>query len=255
MITISLLVSITLLLGEPYMGEANSQAESSMNWSQSAKTENGKELIVKGRTDEKLIALTFDDGPDETTEQILDVLNQFQVKATFFVVGENCRMRPEVLVRISKEGHEIGNHTYKHPKFRGKTKEQIGQEIAETNKTISDIIGREPVLFRPPGGTVNNNVVEAAKEPQVRIVLWTPESDSKDWINPGVGRIIMNVLKSSHAGNIVLMHDGGGNRSQTLYALPEIIRRLKDRGFTFVTVTELMEKAAPSESDVDQELK
>lgn len=224
MTTIGLLLIITAFFGGALTGEAHSRPQDGQAPSET----------------EKLIALTFDDGPDETTDKIVDVLEKFKVRATFFVIGENCAMHPETLKRTSDLGHEIGNHSYHHLRFSGKSQEQISAEILETNKIIQKIIGKSPLLFRPPEGKINDKILNAAKQQSVRVILWSPEEDSRDWLNPGVGNIIINIVKNVRAGDIVLMHDGGGDRSQTLYALPEVIRCLESRGYTFVTVSELL---------------
>lgn len=240
LIVITVLLGSSILFSAPYIGEAHSHGEIELAGQLTHSLYAQESIISEVPTSEKYIALTFDDGPDELTEQILDVLHRNSVKATFFVVGENCTFRSKTLKRIYDEGHELGNHTYTHMTFRGKSEQQITEEILHTNKVIQEITGETPHLFRPPGGTLNLKIVHVAQALNLRIVLWSPDEDSKDWRSPGVGRIIQNVVPHAKEGKIVLLHDGGGKRRQTLQALPQIISELRKNGYTFVTVTELL---------------
>ncbi len=243
LILLSVFLGGALLFGAAGIGEANSPEGSEKNygnWQFTPTLRQNKDLLFEVATTEKLIALTFDDGPDESTEEILDVLNKYNVRATFFVVGKNCLERVDTLKRIALEGHEVGNHTYTHPKFRAKSREQISQELEKTSEVIFKIINSVPQYFRPPGGTINLRILEAAKAAHLRVVLWTPEEDSKDWQNPGVTTIVRNVIKRAKGGSIILMHDGGGARKQTKDALPRIIEQLEADGYQFVTLSELV---------------
>lgn len=235
------LLAGSILFGGTRFGEASSDGNGS------SRPDSGwvaKDTVISSVTSvDKSIALTFDDGPDESTERLLDVLQEDHVRVTFFVVGENCQQRPETVKRMFQEGHEIGNHTYTHLKFRGKTVERVVEEIAKTNQAVFELTGEMPKFFRPPGGTLNELIKAAAKHENLRIVLWTPEEDSKDWRNPGVAWIVKNVTEHAKKGAIVLMHDGGGPRPQTLKSLPAIIRILKAEGYHFVTISELLQNA------------
>ncbi|MHB8124839.1 MAG: polysaccharide deacetylase family protein [Desulfitobacteriaceae bacterium] len=244
LILLSAFLGGSLLFGAAGIGEANSSDKSEKNygnWKFTSSLRQHKDLLFEVITTEKLIALTFDDGPDESTEEILDVLKKYNVKATFFVVGKNCLERIDTLKRISLEGHEVGNHTYTHPKFRAKSCEQISQELEKTSQVIFQTINYFPQYFRPPGGTINLRILEAAKAQHLRIVLWTPEEDSKDWQNPGVATIVRNVTKNAKGGSIILMHDGGGARKQTIDALPRIIEQLEADGYQFATLSDLLQ--------------
>lgn len=240
-VCLSSLLAGSILFSGTRLGEASSEGNSSSRFDSSG-VANDK-VISSVTSDDKSIALTFDDGPDESTERLLDVLLEYRVRATFFVVGENCQQRPNTVKRMFQEGHEIGNHTYTHLKFRGKTEERIVEEIAKTNQTVFELTGEIPRFFRPPGGTLSGLIKAAAKRENLRIVLWTPEEDSKDWRNPGVAWIVKTVTEHARKGAIVLMHDGGGPRPQTLKSLPAIIRILQADGYHFVTISELLQTA------------
>lgn len=185
-------------------------------------------------TQEKVIALTFDDGPDPLyTGHLLDVLKEKNVKATFFVLGENAKQNPDLLKRIQAEGHEIANHGYSH----SYTSSQFVRELERTDEVIFQLTNQHTQFYRPPGGIVSKTVLEGVKEKQHVLTLWS--IDSKDWTNPGPTRIIQNVVKNSFPGAIILLHDGGEKREQTIQALSGIIDQLKKEGYRFVTVSEL----------------
>lgn len=198
-------------------------------------------IVIHGSRQHKVIALTFDDGPhNEYTEQILDILKQYQVKATFFVLGKQVVEYPGIIERAYIEGHEIGNHTYYHMNIRKASKKEIQQQIEQTQKVVFWVTGERPKVFRPPFGYHNKNVVRLAEEEDCTVVLWTYDKDSKDWSLPGVMRIAKAVLKDADNGDIILMHDSVEGNSQTVDALKIILPELKERGFQFVTVSELI---------------
>jgi peptidoglycan-N-acetylglucosamine deacetylase len=185
-------------------------------------------------TQEKVVALTFDDGPDPLyTGSILDVLKKKNIKATFFVLGENAKQNPDLLKRINVEGHEIGNHGYSH----SYTSSQFVGELARTDEVIYNSIKQHTLFYRPPGGIVSKSVLEGVKDKGHVLTLWS--IDSKDWRNPGPAHIVENVVKSTFPGAIILLHDGGEKREQTIQALSSIVDRLKQQGYRFVTVSEL----------------
>lgn len=191
--------------------------------------------------DEKLIALTFDDGPDpKYTPTILNLLQKYGAKATFFVVGDRITSFPKLAQREVREGHELANHTYSHLKVRGQEVERIEQEIEKADERIQAITGIKPYLFRPPTGYYDDRVVKAAKNQQYTIILWSWHQDTFDWRNPGVGKIVSQVLNHARSGDIVLFHDTGGDRTQTIEALKQILPKLKEEGYKFVTVSELL---------------
>ncbi|MBW4628959.1 MAG: polysaccharide deacetylase family protein [Brasilonema octagenarum HA4186-MV1] len=188
---------------------------------------------------EKLIALTFDDGPwPISTVQVLDILKQNQIKATFFVTGQNVKNYPDLLKRESAEGHVIGNHTWHH-RYQFLNPQAAANEIDHTADLIYQITGVKTNLFRPPGGFMHNKVTAYAKNSNYTIILWS--SDSVDYSRPAIPKLINNVFKDAKPGGIVLMHDGGGNRSKSVQALPAIIDNFRKQGYRFVTIPELLE--------------
>lgn len=192
------------------------------------------------QTQEKIIALTFDDGPHPIyTKQILDLLKQYEAKGTFFLVGKQAENNPEIVLRMNEEGHAIGNHTYTHPS--SKSVPQIMKEIEQTNTTLINIIGYSPKLFRPVEGYYTEQLINEVVKEGYQMVMWSWHQDTEDWRDPGVNKIVGKVLNGAAEGNIVLFHDGGSNRQQTVQALEIILPELKKQGYTFVTVAELLE--------------
>ncbi|WP_414527430.1 polysaccharide deacetylase family protein [Nodularia chucula] len=188
--------------------------------------------------DKKVIALTFDDGPwPETTAQVLDILQKNNIKATFFVVGRNVQNYPQLVNRLIAEGHAIGNHTWHHW-YHFMNPEAAAYEINHTSNLIYKTAGVKTNLFRPPGGIMHNGVADYAKNSSYAIIMWS--SDSLDYSRPAVQKLVSNVFRNAQPGGIVLLHDGGGNRSQTVQALPEIINKFRQQGYSFVTVPELL---------------
>lgn len=198
------------------------------------------DIIWHVNTKNKMIALTFDDGPSPTfTPQILDILKKNNAKATFFVVAQRAEKLPDIVRRMVYEGHEVANHTYNHPYLNGITEKEFQDELALADKTLIKVTGVKPKLFRPPGGYYNEKIVRVAKEMGYRVVIWSWEQQSRDWANPGTAAIIRSVLKNAAGGNIVVFHDQGGNRTQTVQALQPIINGLKENGFKLVTVSDM----------------
>jgi chitin deacetylase len=189
--------------------------------------------------DQKVIALTFDDGPwPQTTVQVLDILKQNDVKGTFFVVGQNVKNYPDLMKRIVADGHGIGNHTWHHW-YHAMNPQTAAYEVENTTNLIYKTTGVKTGLFRPPGGMMHNGVAAYARNSKYAVVMWS--SDSIDYSRPSVPKLINNVFRQAKPGGIVLMHDGGGNRSQTVQALPTIIENFRKQGYSFVTVSELLE--------------
>ncbi|MEH2113290.1 polysaccharide deacetylase family protein [Nostoc sp.] len=189
--------------------------------------------------DQKVIALTFDDGPwSESTAQVLDILKQNQIKGTFFLIGQNVKNYPSLVKREIAEGHVIGNHTWHHW-YQFLNPQAAAYEIDHTADLIYQVTGIKTNLFRPPGGIMHNGVAAYARNSKYAIVLWS--SDSVDYSRPAVPKLINNVFRQAKPGGIVLMHDGGGNRSKTVQALPEIIANFRKQGYSFVTIPELLE--------------
>jgi peptidoglycan/xylan/chitin deacetylase (PgdA/CDA1 family) len=185
------------------------------------------------------IALTFDDGPNPPyTFQILAILQKYDVKATFFVIGSRAAAYPALVQQESQQGNIIGNHTWMHPQLTHLSPAAVRHELQSTSNEIQEDTDALPTVFRPPYGVFNSSVQSIAASLGLSTVLWNV--DPKDWSRPGTNAIIHNVLKSVHNGSIILLHDGGGNRSETVAALPTIITRLAQRGFQFITILRMI---------------
>ncbi|AOY75894.1 polysaccharide deacetylase family protein [Clostridium formicaceticum] len=211
----------------------------------SDKVEYGSEIVWNGPTDQKIVALTFDDGPHPRyTPKILDLLKEYDIKATFFVLGKHVERYPETVKRMIAEGHEIGNHTYSHINVRESSKEKIEEEFEKTQRAVFSLTGVKPQFFRPPFGFYNEATVGIAREAGCKIILWSTHQDSKDWSNPGIYKIIETVLTKTQNGDIILLHDYVEGESQTLEALKEILPELKNRGYSFVTISQVIEMNA-----------
>ena len=196
-------------------------------------------IVYQGQGDEPQIALTFDDGPHPIyTAQILDILSQYHIHATFFVIGENVELCPEMLQRTVNEGHEIGNHTQTHP-LKSLSREQMERELSDCEATIGEWIDCRPHLFRPPGGILSGTLTALAEDYRYRVILWSV--DTRDWAHTPVAQITKTVLDEVGAGDIILMHDGIKSNSPTPEALRILIPELLARGYRFVTVSELLE--------------
>ncbi|MFA1541477.1 polysaccharide deacetylase family protein [Actinomadura monticuli] len=183
----------------------------------------------------KSIALTIDDGPSPAwTPKMLDLLAEHGIHATFFIIGAQVKEYPKLTRRIADAGHQICNHTETHPiTIAGLPKKRVRKEIVEAHDRIADVTGVVPQFFRSPGGNWSKTVLEMVAEHDMLPVDWAV--DPRDWARPGVGRIRRAMLKGKE-NNIILCHDGGGDRSQTLKALDSVIPKLKKRGLNFVAL-------------------
>ncbi|SFJ24899.1 polysaccharide deacetylase family sporulation protein PdaB [Halobacillus dabanensis] len=191
----------------------------------------------------KYIAITFDDGPSpKYTPEILDILEEYDARATFFVVGSRAQENPSIIKSMVEDGHELANHSYHHPDFTGISKQDLISEMDNTAAVLENLTGVPPKLFRPPGGVYNDIIVNTANEEGYMVVMWSWHQDTRDWKSPGVHKIVSTVLNNTRNGDIVLFHDYGGDRSQTVKALKQILPQLKEEGYEFVTVSELMQK-------------
>jgi peptidoglycan/xylan/chitin deacetylase (PgdA/CDA1 family) len=186
----------------------------------------------------KLIALTFDDGPwPNQTARVLDILKANGVRATFFVVGTWVRSFPGLVKRQVAEGHVVGNHTSAHAPLRRLPAPAVAAQIAGGSAAISAVTGVGPRWFRAPAGLVNGMIAGQAAAAGQRVVRW--DVDPSDWRKPAPDVIVRRVVQAARPGAVVLLHDGGGDRTSTIAALPEIIRILKEQGYRFVTLDEL----------------
>ncbi|WP_353855164.1 polysaccharide deacetylase family protein [Bacillus sp. Bos-x628] len=193
------------------------------------------------RAERKKIALTFDDGPHPVyTNQILDVLKEHQVNASFFVIGSRIHAYPEIAQRIVKEGNELGNHTMNHTYFDLLSSKEIKQELKESAAHIASLQPSGPLLFRPPGGRLNMKSFRILTKQGYDVVMWSFTQDPKDWSRPGAHKIASRIIEHIQGGDIILLHDGGGNRKQTVEALKQVVPVLKKEGYQFVKVSELL---------------
>jgi peptidoglycan/xylan/chitin deacetylase (PgdA/CDA1 family) len=199
----------------------------------------GSPLVYSGPSNRRVIALTFDDGPWPDTPQFLDVLEREHVHATFFQIGEQISTYGAgVERRMLADGDMIGDHTWSHANVSG-----AGSFAATQISMAADAIRRatggfQPCLFRAPGGAISSALVSEARSMGFTTIGW--DIDPRDWARPGTGAIYGNVIANAHPGAIVIQHDGGGDRSETLAALPQEIATLRARGYQFVTITELL---------------
>lgn len=181
----------------------------------------------------KKIALTFDDGPHPYyTQQLLKGLKERNVKATFFITGQNVKAYPEIVKEIYAEGHLIGNHTYSHIQLTSKNEESFKQEIVRTNEAIKEVTGQDTIYVRPPYGSWNK---EFEKELNMFPVLWTV--DPLDWCSSDASRIVRSVCSKAKENDIILMHD---QYKTTVTAALKIVDELTQKGYEFVTVDELL---------------
>lgn len=195
--------------------------------------------ISRVNTEEKLVALTFDDGPHpRMTEMILDVLEENDVRATFFVIGQNALYRPDIVKMTSESGHEIGNHTFSHPHISRLDEKSLCNEISEAEEAILRACGVRPRVFRPPEGACESSVMLVASKLEYNVILWS--IDTRDWAHSQKYDIIKNVKKNIRPGSIILFHDYISGEAHTVEALKELIPYLKGEGYSFVTISELM---------------
>jgi len=192
------------------------------------------------RTDQKVAALTFDDGPTNPyTPEVLDILKKHGVKATFFVTGENAHAHPALLKRMMAEGHEIGNHTWNHPMMKFKSAKYIRDQIERTDEAIRAAGYTGTIHFRCPYGLRPAALPLVLKDMGKEHILFSV--DPTDWRKPSASTITKRILNQTRPGAFVLMHDGGGNRSHTVAALDGVIDGLKAKGYSFVTVQEMLD--------------
>lgn len=181
----------------------------------------------------KVAYLTFDDGPTATyTPQVLSILRQHRAKATFFMIGRQAAARPSIVRQVRAEGHAIGNHTWDHPSLPPLPAAKIASQFSTTNA----VLGRRATCMRPPGGATSPRVAALAAKQGMNVMLWNV--DTRDWSRPGPARITTAATTPPVRGGapIILFHDGGGDRSQTLAALPGVLDSLTRAGYRFETL-------------------
>jgi len=191
----------------------------------------------------KQVALTFDDGPDVCyTPQILDILKQNNVKATFFIVGLNAQAHPQMIRRIVNEGHAIGNHTWDHPVLLKLSADRVKEEVQKTEQLLYNITGLKTAMFRPPYGSTTPQLIDEISSLGYKIIDWSV--DTRDWDKTPVSQIMDHVSNEIYPGGIILQHCSGSKSehlSNTVKTLPQIISLLKSQGYSFVMVQDLLD--------------
>lgn len=192
-------------------------------------------ILRRGNVQQPLLALTFDDGPHpDITPRLLQILKEYNVKATFFVIGKMVEKQPDLLKQIAADGHLVGNHTFSHVTLTKIPVEDVATEYRANNDIIEQVIGYRPKFCRPPGGDYDADVVRAATQNGLTTVLWT--DDPGDYAQPGVNVIAERTLSRLSNGGIILLHDGA---EQTLEFLPQLFKYARAKGYRFVTVDQL----------------
>ncbi|TMC41140.1 MAG: polysaccharide deacetylase family protein [Chloroflexi bacterium] len=208
-------------------------------WEQIAVLQSHNRFLYTGNRYLPKIALTFDDGPNPYyTPQVLAVLQRYGVKATFFCIGRQVASYPDLVKQEYADGNLVGNHSWSHPNLALLSSDEIDSQINLTSNVIQQVIGVRPTLFRPPYGVVNARVLSKANLLGLTTIIWSDEA--RDWTTPGTSVIVSRILSLAGDGAIILMHDGGGDRSQTVAALPTIITTLRLRGYQFVTLQQML---------------
>ncbi|MCC6483757.1 MAG: polysaccharide deacetylase family protein [Armatimonadetes bacterium] len=198
-------------------------------------------VVYRVPTKQKVVALTFDDGPHPTyTPEILSILDHYHIKATFFMIGREMLKHPEIVREVVRRGHVVANHTFSHPhNIEADSQAQVIRELDKCEEIIEQMTGRRAHLFRPPRGLVDGTVLQIADEEGYRTILWTVCADHHDAPTPEL--MTRRVLKHVRSGGIVLAHDGTFcSRWKDVKATPMIIEELRRRGYRFVTIPELL---------------
>lgn len=213
-------------------------------------------MIWSGDPYSKKVALTFDDGPKpEFSIPLLDLLDKYGVRATFFVVGKEAKTYPDIIYRMATAGHDVGNHTFSHIRLDTMSEKEIALELSSTNEILKEITGQDIHIFRPPGGRYNQLVLHQLAPLHLQAIMWNvnagdytapttqfsiPDEYRKDKnivFNKNADKIYNDIIKKISGGSIVLFHNGN---PQTLQVLPKLITTLRQKGYSLVTVSELL---------------
>ena len=242
--TIRLLFPLTVLFVAVSLHPHYSHAQDEMAYSKPPtqgslywEKKGGGNIVFSVHTNKRWVALTFDDGPSPVyTPAILQILAEFHARATFFVIGDIVQKYPGLVQDIQRQGHEIGNHTEHHLQ----TNQVTEDDILACDQEIKQVTGTLPHLLRPPGGRMNDSILQLAKSTRHVLVMWTWDVDAKDWSQPGVQKIVHRVVDHIDPGDIVIFHDGGGKRTQTVAALRIILKQLTQENYRFETVSQML---------------
>ncbi|MCE3023138.1 polysaccharide deacetylase family protein, partial [Staphylococcus pasteuri] len=180
---------------------------------------------------------------------ILDILDRYKIKGSFFIVGENAELNPDIIKRIYQNGHEIGSHTFTHPNVAEISQMRTKMELNANQRLFQEITGHSMTMFRPPyvadaSPSTPEELLPILRAQQMGYTTIGESIDPEDWQKPSSDEIIRRVLKELPNGNIILLHDAGGDRTNTIEALPKIIETLKSKGYTFTTIHQLLGKKA-----------
>lgn len=197
-------------------------------------------LTNRVETNEKVVALTFDDGPSVNTDAVLATLRKHDVKATFFLIGTDLENNMEHGKKIASEGHEIGNHSYSHTRMVFKTPSFIKEEIEKTDQLIRQTGYQGQIHFRPPYGKKFYFLPQYLNETQRQTIMWDIEPESSPEIDKDSEKIVEHVVQNTKPGSIILLHVMYQNRTESLESVDGIIQELKQKGYRFVTVSELL---------------
>ena len=204
--------------------------------------QNPSTVIINGDTQDKTVCLTFDDGPDNyTTPRVLDILKKNNVNASFFFIGNFASKYPDVVKRTYNEGNLVLGHSLKHSNLSKESYADINKDITATNDILYNIIGKRPLLLRPPYGAVNSNLINYAKDNNYKIIIWS--IDTLDWSQKQSSNIVKNAVDNVRPGEIILMHSNE-DRNATLEALPTMISKLKEKGYKFITLSDMLNTSA-----------
>jgi peptidoglycan-N-acetylglucosamine deacetylase len=236
-------LGLTILL--TFLGALTGQAQEAQPSPTPGETPSKPATYTQAHVDQQYIAMTFDDGPSaENTPRLLEMLKQRNIKATFFLIGQNVASNPDLVRRILAEGHEIGNHSWTHPQLSRLSDQKVTAEIAKTQDAIKDASGFTPTLLRPPYGAITSRQREWIENQfGLSIILWSV--DPFDWKRPGASVISQRILSQARPGAIILSHD---IHKQTVDAMPATLDGLMRKGFKFVTVSQLIALNKPKEA-------
>jgi len=199
--------------------------------------------IWRGRTDTDEVALTFDDGPSEDTQELLDTLEELKLKATFFMIGQNVEQHPRIARRVAEAGHQIGNHSYSHPIFLYRSAHETTQQLCHAQRVIAETTGVQPQFARPPCGVRTPAYFAATRDLNLRTIQWS--DTGFDWKHRHAESIARDAVRRARGGSIILLHDGDTarkqNRKQTVAAVPLIVSHLKSRRLSVASLDRLLE--------------